>query len=268
MGCCKCEEHGWLDPQDVVWKDPADGKGYCVFHAPVKDAEITAKAFNSLVMKRIFENYCSDDGSVCQLTGIVVPGVFKFPEYEHKIGVRVNLSNSVFAGAVSISKTATSGLDFRNVIFKDSFSASHARLISTSFKECKFCKTVKCISSEFIGVDFSSAQFIGFADFSMSTFGRVNDTNLSENERTNFSNASFQNRAKYSETNFIEYVDFSNIRTRKQKISINAVSEESIKKILFKSNDVEFISIKICSFKMFLSGRPSLMLYTFSRTVK
>lgn len=59
MGCCKCEEYNWPDPQDVVWEDPICNGQYCIFHAPADKKYITkggkkyvAKSFSNGMLKQ------------------------------------------------------------------------------------------------------------------------------------------------------------------------------------------------------------------------
>lgn len=81
MVCCKCSELKWEDPQEPVWTDPADGKEYCVFHAPKEHKQVregrplSVDEFNALISERIQATVDSEEeGARCDLRGVVFPG--------------------------------------------------------------------------------------------------------------------------------------------------------------------------------------------------
>ena len=81
MACCKCAEHKWADPQEPVWTDPADGKEYCVFHAPkehkldLAGRPLSVDAFNALISERIQAVVdLEDEKAWCDLRGGRVSG--------------------------------------------------------------------------------------------------------------------------------------------------------------------------------------------------
>ncbi len=74
MGCCKCEEHKWDDPQPVVYTDLEDDKEYCLFHAPAGHKGVSVDEFNGQVSERIQATIdLEDDYAWCNLSGTIFP---------------------------------------------------------------------------------------------------------------------------------------------------------------------------------------------------
>lgn len=54
MGCCKCKEYEWPDPQQPVWVDIVDNhKKYCTFHSPLGRKNCSPQKFQELVNIRL-----------------------------------------------------------------------------------------------------------------------------------------------------------------------------------------------------------------------
>ena len=133
--CCKCEEFKWPDdpPLEIAWTDPADGRGYCVFHAP-KDQKWKGKAgqnkysledFNKAVFLRIdsIPIYKDDDqdGIVCHFSGTVFPGDISFSLENHYTPLpHIVFSSAQFHGVANFALVKFSGFAIfeRTVFYK------------------------------------------------------------------------------------------------------------------------------------------------------
>lgn len=141
--CCKCEEYNWPDPQEVVWKDPADGKGYCVFHAPkeqkwkglVGQKKYIDSEFNELVFSHInsgIDRFAADDrDELFSLSGTVFPGDISFTQANHRGPFPfLNLSKATFNGKVSFIFITING----PALFEDTTFNDHVSFFVTQFR--------------------------------------------------------------------------------------------------------------------------------------
>lgn len=144
MGCCKCEEYRWPDPQDVVWKDEeGDGKEYCVFHAPVEHKGKTLQDFQKLVHDRIdaLKAQESDQGT-CDFRGTSFPDGVSFACYK---------SNNPLPAIVFSWATFGEGAHFHGTTFRGQADFGNATFGA--------------------GAHFGDATFGEKADFRDATFG-------------------------------------------------------------------------------------------------
>lgn len=119
MGCCKCKDHKWADPQPPVWTDPADGKEYCVFHAPVEQKGISDMEFNKLIFKRIQDARKDNQDDTYCLDGTIFPGEIKFSFSDAKIDFDIYSSGSVFSSEIYLlMPSIQSAVLFDGCIFK------------------------------------------------------------------------------------------------------------------------------------------------------
>ncbi|WP_156939630.1 pentapeptide repeat-containing protein [Desulfocurvus vexinensis] len=150
MSCCKCQEHGWADPQPPVWTDPADGREYCVFHAPVEHKGISVAEFNKKIFRRI-EDFggSAQNNSRCDLSGVVFPGEIIFEENTEFPSVSFNYA--IF----------TSNIDFINAFFTG----------ETEFDNAHFKGDADFFGSQFNGsASFNWTKFYGYTDFRETEF--------------------------------------------------------------------------------------------------
>ncbi|WP_285906167.1 pentapeptide repeat-containing protein [Pseudodesulfovibrio pelocollis] len=196
MACCKCEEHGWNDPQPVVYTDPEDGNVYCLFHAPAEHKGMSVDAFNGHVSERIqavidLEN----EKASCDLSGTIFPGDICFESgsalpnisFEKARFKRGAVFDKACFGrfAFFIEARFGGGAVFHKASFGEFAFLNEARFegeavfIETSFRgdayfgkarfgggaffrEARFGRAVSFIEARFGGnADFSSAQFNG-----------------------------------------------------------------------------------------------------------
>lgn len=185
MGCCKCEEYRWVDPQNVVYTD-SEGKGYCLFHAPADKKNIGGRAisvedFNGKVLERIQAAIDSKYDYYVQFDGAIFPGEIFFPlDKGEPILPKLSFSFATFNGDANfISTTFRDQVDFASATFR-----GDAVFSSTTFNDF---------------ADFSSAKFFGEANFLFSSF----------NEFVSFSSATFFSLADFASVTFMESVEFS-----------------------------------------------------------
>jgi hypothetical protein len=130
MGCCKAKEYGnWCADVEIVHTD-AEGKEYCLFHAPVGcKGEHTAESFNDRVYERI-ANPRKDDGRL-NLSGTVFQWDIAFalfndsnplPEIDFSGSQFIDLANFdavVFSGYAIFNNVTFGGrVEFRKTHFK------------------------------------------------------------------------------------------------------------------------------------------------------
>ncbi|WP_415718210.1 pentapeptide repeat-containing protein [Maridesulfovibrio sp.] len=205
MGCCVGEKHNnWCEEYGIVYID-AEGKEYCIFHAPAdckfvkfyderkggeKPALMDAEQFNGMVFERIdavieagvdeerdkfdFSNW----NPRCNFSGTIFPYSISFNEYDgqnDKYLPPINFISSQFSGDADFRSSQFS----KNAYFISSQFSGDADFSSSQFsgdadfRSSQFSKNAYFISSQFSGdADFSSSQFSGDADFRSSQFSK------------------------------------------------------------------------------------------------
>lgn len=108
MACCKCIEHRWDDPQDVVYRDQ-EGNEYCVFHAPAEHKGMPVDDFHALISERIQATIDLEDAkAVCNLRGTVFPKSVCFASEADL--PKLILDSGCFAGDVILISNRISGM--------------------------------------------------------------------------------------------------------------------------------------------------------------
>jgi len=145
--CCLCDArvNGWQDAQPIVFEDPADGKRYCIFHAPKDEKRkglgsedcYTLEEFNNLIIDRI-ENVIlrvlrDEKEARCNLSRTCFPGDILFFAFEGQRQLpSISFFEATFNGSVSFFKSHFSErVDFHGATFKG----------PTSFHEVTFTNT-------------------------------------------------------------------------------------------------------------------------------
>lgn len=173
MACCKCEEYGWNDPQSVVYTDPDDGNGYCLFHAPAAHKGMSVDEFHEQVAERIqavidLEN----EKALCDLSGAVFPGAICFESDSPlpKISFRV----ARFGGDADFGEASFEGFaNFRCAVFEGGavFLKAHFKrgvcFTATNFEKDAAFHNV-CFQKN---ANFREASFDGYAFFHKASFG-------------------------------------------------------------------------------------------------
>jgi len=213
MGCCKCEEYGWADPQPVVYTDE-DDIDYCVFHAPLKHKGISLRVFNLLVIRRI-ENV-AEINSVemrCNLSGTIFPGRFALRSTYTEMPA-ISFNSCVFSGYTDFDSVVFGlNVDFKKAIFKGftSFGGSLFRE-GACFDSSIFHEDVHFWAATFSkGVCFSKVVFKQVAAFNYSNFLESSFFDATEFEDSvSFSGCKVQS-IKFSYSRFSKFFDFRNI---------------------------------------------------------
>ncbi|WP_319779353.1 pentapeptide repeat-containing protein [Maridesulfovibrio sp.] len=237
MGCCVGAEHNnWCEDYDIVYID-AEGKEYCIFHAPAeckfdvpkgkpyderdggeKPALMEAEQFNQLVFDRIdevieagedeerdkFDPYQAYIGKGwnprCNFSGTIFPYEITFSEYDgqnDKYLPPINFISSQFRGKADFSYSQFHGY----ADFRRSQFRGKADFIISQFRgKADFSY------SQFRGeADFRSSQFRGYAEFSSSQFrGKANFRSSQLRRKADFSSSQFRGEADFSDSQFRE----------------------------------------------------------------
>ena len=184
MSCCYRDGKGWCKNLDRVYTD-ADGKDYCVFHAPQGEKRVLLEKFNERVFERIREAQRQDEP--CDLSGTVFEGDVSFSQFDKDHPLPdINFSNAQFSKIV----------DFMGARFSN----------KAHFKETHFSEAVLFIETRFSGdTDFSDALFNGGSFFEETHF----------NGKTKFMNAQFSKDVFFENTRFSKNTNFRFVRIGK-----------------------------------------------------
>ena len=178
MGCCKCEEHKWDDPQPVVYTDPEDDKEYCLFHAPAEHKGVSVDEFNERVSERIQATIdLEDEKALCDFSGTIFPGDMYFTPASTL--PEISFNNVSFGEDVSFGEVSFRG----SSLFSGASFEGHAIFSKASFDK---------------DTDFSKVSFNGNADFNEASF----------EWEVNFNEAHFKSIASFEGANFIEEAFF------------------------------------------------------------
>jgi|GEM_PF-5873572 len=178
MGCCKCEEYGWDNPQDAIVCD-MERREYCLFHAPAELKEGRHEELMDAAWERIncVTEYNvglpEDKMVVCNLVGAIFAEDANFSGLYFGGDTYFGSANfwgraffcaTTFGEKVGFSSTTFGG----NVNFWSAIFEKEVDFNSTTFgKEADFNKT------KFRGryAYFNAGTFVGVADFRSATFG-------------------------------------------------------------------------------------------------
>lgn len=175
MGCCKCRYFEWPDPQEVVWKEPADEQEYCVFHAPsagTKRKELgvggchTRSSFNTLVFKRI--NDARRSSNYCILSGTVFPWEIEFETPDIAWTNKIIFHSAIFYDEVIFSNISFVG----SIVFSKTVFHAKATYINVEFEgDAKFNETQFIGQGVFYLCNFKNeAEFVGLIAHDFITF--------------------------------------------------------------------------------------------------
>lgn len=275
MGCCKCEEHGWEDdlPPEVVWKDPADNKGYCVFHAPKDEKWIALGVrqqhaqheFNDLVFQRIRDAIVEiteqEPDKVCHLSGTIFPHPISFRRVlrEEISCPTIDLSYAVFCGLAGFSRSTFGGgvffssaqflgvARFSDAIFNGNAWFSQSRFgTDASFYKAKFKENAS----------FEDVEFNGHAWFQMAEFHSI-----AQLDRT-----TFEGDARFTGATFVGAATLYDCRAKDRAIRLHALTKESLENLCFTPSDLQDLSFASCSwpdrlgFETHGDGREDMLL--------
>ncbi|GEM_PF-1390602 len=222
MGCCKCEEHEWPDPQDVVYTDEADGKEYCVFHAPGDKKIVDVETFNKKVFKRIEDAPHSSSKELwCNLSGTIFPGKIDFGKSRiFRYFPNCNFSGTSFCDDASFKFCVFehSALFSNSLFFGDAeFNSTHIHGICL-FSEAIFFEKADFFRAHFYSnVLFSKTTFHGMTIFTFAVFDKgVHYTFSCFNYTSDFNLAKFMEASDFEKANFYETISFKGSKFAKE----------------------------------------------------
>ncbi|SNR88361.1 hypothetical protein SAMN04488503_1704 [Humidesulfovibrio mexicanus] len=247
--CCKCEEYNWPDPQEVVWEDPVDGKGYCVFHAQKAETKLasadsakplTSQAFNKLVLDRMNNAVLSNE--ITCLKGVVFPWKFEIiGKNTNKRIVRADFSCALFCSSVRFYGVKFSDSEFKNAIFKDA---------TFDYSEFESGCPKSESNGEFL---FHGSKFV-IGVFYNCIFQKVNFCEINVEERIHFKECSFNAEALFHGCSGKDKsILFSRVGapTVPGHGSRNGGGNEVfMKNVIFRSHDVHWMSFSVFTWPM------------------
>lgn len=278
MGCCKCEEHKWEDPQPVEYVDEA-GKGYCLFHAPANHKIIdgcpyvSVETFNLFIFNRINAirqmNVTRANGFECKLAGIVFMGDICFSSYcEGSRMPDIDFRSSVFHGVADFTSTVFEGKAiFMHCHFNSVASFIRSRFLdesyfwysrfynSADFDNSKFSKRVDFVNAIFLdessffesvftgSVIFDHSLFIRDAHFTKAVFESKATFHLTIfGKEVSFSEAKFLADSEFKSTSFNDIASFGSVATGANPVELFQLDSHSIGNILFSSTDTRHLN--------------------------
>ena len=212
MACCKCEEHKWDDPQPVVYTDPADGKDYCLFHAPAEHKGMSVKKFNAQVFERIQVTIdLGDEGALCDLSGTVFSGRISFVDNSF---LQISFQDVQFTNNVSFQKSTFEG----DAYFLDATFGGVVNFGNSCFKRGSFFHTSKFDKYALFrmvifksGVEYTGSIFEGSVDFGEAHIdGDANFNSVRFRGKALFSSAQFGGKASF---HFVEFGEGASFRS-------------------------------------------------------
>ena len=246
MGCCVGEDHkNWCKEYGIVYID-AEGKEYCIFHAPAdckfvklydereggdKPALMDAQQFNGLVFERIdaviaagvdeerdkwdhLDLFFQKWNPRCNLAGTIFPYAISFSDCKNKYNRQlppINFSNVQFIGDTNFSK-----LQFGDcTVFDDSLFIDNVNYDSSIFSgqvyffRCKFNKQAIFANTQYKNiVYFKGSKFQDDAKFNHSKFkSDAIFRGVQFNGKTQFENSKFDKLASFKYSQ-INYAQF------------------------------------------------------------
>lgn len=264
MGCCKCEEHKWDDPQPTQYMDGA-GKRYCLFHAPKDEKKMTAENFNTQIFTSIY-NTTRNNNTVqkknCDLTGVIFSGDISFAAFNYDNPLpSVYFSNCTFCGRVDFDEAAFGGItkfanteflehvDFDRAQFTNETDFDTAKFMAqATFEQTRFLSDVNFYNAEFkCDVVFSQATFGGAGTFARTTFfGKADFWLAVFGGRTLFFGATFGREANFQRASFADATNFVGIRASVNAVRLHSLSPASLSNIYFSSMETDNLSFKGC----------------------
>ena len=198
MKCCKCKEYNWPDPQDVIYPDPNDENGYCVFHAPARNKGISKIEFNKLITERL--NGHHSDSVV--FTGAIFPDTFSLIDFGNRTKLPgLNLDHCTFKGRLTFrGATISEKLTCKNAIFEKE--VCFARVVFVEYAD--FSESIFRDAVDFASAVFKKKSFFRAADFR--NYATFDDAKFYE--RASFYSASFKRETRFNSSMFFSKVLF------------------------------------------------------------
>lgn len=186
MGCCKCEEYKWDDPQPVFVRH--NGAEYCIFHAPAETKVDSHNEMMRMVQLRIAAAASSrEEFQLCNLSGAVFAENCSLIACEFPV---LDLRWATFESDVTFWLATFAGsVGFGGVVFKG----------NTNFGGAKFRGDVSFDSATFVGrCIFDCAVFDGEVAFCGShILNNFSFKYIKANKSLNFTKASFSMKVDF-----------------------------------------------------------------------
>lgn len=231
MGCCKCEQYAWPDPQRPVWTHPS-GREYCNYHAPLEHKTWDEDNFREDFLERIY------DYNILHYTfeGASFPYPINFLKLHQTLNINFNrttftgladFSDQTFIGKTSfIHSTFLHGAHFDRTIFDCTCHFSMSRFLNNDLGNKAYFTQARFRSIAFfhdtlfeIEANFNYSSFLKRASFANTIFSKK-DTDSSSfggvkfEGHTHFSNCLFYNgvdffKSQFNDESYFETVTFS-----------------------------------------------------------
>ncbi len=253
MGCCVGANHSnWCEKYGIVYID-AEGKEYCIFHAPAdckfvelyderdggdKPDLMDAKHFNGLVFERIdavIEAGVDEERDEwdltqvfmkiwnprCNFSNTIFPFDISFLKYSSKRThyiPTINFTDSQFEKRADFSNACFSGIAY----FNGSHFKGPANFNDSQFEgEAHFSHTVFYMSTDFLGTIFGRSTLFEFAEFHEQTIfegsksPKINFRNASALQKIHLNKTTFSD-ATFDQMEFMHFVFFNDSSFTKQ----------------------------------------------------
>ncbi|NDV26571.1 pentapeptide repeat-containing protein [Desulfovibrio sp. JC010] len=261
MGCCIGEKHSnWCKDYDIVYID-ADGKEYCIFHAPAdckfdvpsgkpydgrdggeRPALMRAEKFNGLIFERIDgvieegedEERDKDNwlkmrwNPRCNFSATIFPYEISLSKY-HKLNAKhippINLNYSFFLKHTDFKNAFFDAKsNFNNVHFKSTSDFRNTTFNKINFINTHFHNTPLFIDTHFCDeTNFSDSQFYNEITFEHAQFIKnAIFKSANFNGKATFEYVHFMKTANFSKSIFLSETDFSNTKFHQQAKFINS----------------------------------------------
>jgi len=247
MGCCKCEEYKWPDPQEVVWTDPADGKGYCVFHAPKDKKHVSMESFNKLVLERIGASARRSHSAIdCHFTGAIFPYTVRASfQYTYFEKVSLDFSHCHFHGCLYVY-TTTNNITFKDTVFYDEFLIYNANIRNLYFENCIFFMDMSIEKSKILSLFLSRSKFSRTTQFNDTIIGGSSDKHNNVPSSTSICDCVFEQGCTISKITLFSALELIGNITKHNKVVIQELDKATLEKITFYAADVQYLSVYDC----------------------
>jgi hypothetical protein len=210
MSCWKCAKFDWDDPQEVIYTDPKNGKGLCLFHAPSEQKKVSHEEFN----RKVYERISTASGHFfCDLSGTIFPHDILISQNREIL--TMDLTAAEFEGEVSFTFVTFSGAQ-------------------TQFSHARFAKGVR-----FLGVKFKSPTYFHETHFKDKAFW----DRCHFYEGVEFKASQFDCLTRFVNTSFSKQALFSSIAPTQATVMIFVSCPTSPNAITFLKSDPTCLDI-------------------------
>ena len=209
MPCCQADKYKWCKTLHSV--KLADGKEYCVFHAPKEHKGRTQENFNKLVYAKIQEAIYKE--AECDLSGTIFPWSIDFSQFNKDNPFPpINFRDVIFQDKADFKQTTFSGFSFfmKAFFIGEAFFGQASFMKDACFWQANF-KLKAFFEKAFFrrAVFFMDANFIGEANFGEAVFGgAIHKEGNFRGGGANFLRAAFSGNVDFRNASFSADVNF------------------------------------------------------------